>query len=79
LKLKNNQQQQLVNQDTLRPDTASHHYQAPKLHQTSNLQTLKPTISSLISVLPTKSYAPYNIGNLSNDYSQTKALESVYR
>jgi hypothetical protein len=34
---------------------------------------LKPTTSSSISLLPTKSNALHNIGNLSNDYSQTKA------
>src|SRR5215203_744700 len=34
LKAQNNQQQQLVNQGTLRHDTASHH-QASKLYQTS--------------------------------------------
>jgi hypothetical protein len=73
LEAQNNQQQQLVNQGTLRHDTASHH-QASKLYQTSNLQTPKTTPSSSISLVPTKTNGLYDIAKLSNDYSQTKAL-----
>ena len=77
-KAQSNQQQQLVNQGTLRPDTASHH-QAPKLYQTSNLRTLKTTPSSSISLVPTKTNTFYDNTNLSNDYSQIKALEPADR
>jgi hypothetical protein len=71
-----NNQQQLVNPVNLQPTTAGHHH-APKLYQTSNLETLKPTTSSSISLLPTKTNVPYNIGNLSNEYLETKVLKSV--
>jgi hypothetical protein len=73
------EQQQLVNPVNLQPSfTASHHHQTPKLYQTSNLKTLKTTPSS-ISLVPTKSNVLYDIANLSNDYSQTKALEPIDR
>jgi hypothetical protein len=77
-KAQNNQQQQLVNPVNLRPTTIGHPHHAPKLYQTSNLQTPKIT-SSAISLLPTKTNVPYDISNLSNEYLETKALKSVHR
>ena len=70
-KSQNNQQQLVnpVNPVNLQPTTtAGHPHHAPKLYQTSNLQTPKIT-SSAISLLPTKTNVPYNIGNLLNEYS----------
>jgi hypothetical protein len=70
------QQQEIHNQYGLQPATTAGHCPAPKLYQTSNLQTPKP---SSISLLLTKSNVPYDIINLSNDYSQIKVLESAHR